>query len=227
MFQEQGMAITLSFERCSPSVWFTQVWKSEKMWPLKCINRCSTTERKWKKKTSSLLDVSKRVIQISKIQYFSKLCGCKKKCWSWPHGLFVSLGFFFENLSRKKHYLFPIKLFKTNPASVNIHKQVKTMTEWFKKKSWHILSGTEIKNFIVYFKSSWKLLNYLFFLSWTEFLTDISPFPLFIFECWIIFNYHEHSACIKELTNHYCQLLHTYVLPTHEVSKTEKRKNWL
>lgn len=105
--------------------------------------------------------------------------------------------------------------------------KLKPWQNGLKKKSWRILSGTEIKNFIVYFKSSWKLLNYLFFLSWTEFLTDISPFPLFIFECWIIFNYHEHSACIKELTNHYCQLLHTYVLPTHEVSKTEKRKNWL
>lgn len=40
---------------------------------------CIITERKWEKK-SALLDVSKRVIQNSKIQYFSKLCGCKKKC---------------------------------------------------------------------------------------------------------------------------------------------------
>lgn len=158
--------------------------------------------------------------KLKKNQYFSKLCGCKKKCWSEPCGLFVCLGFFLDNFSRKKCYLFPIKLFKTTPASVNLHNQVKTMTERFKKKSWHILSGTEIKNFIVSFKSSWKLLHYLLFLSWTEFLTDILPFPLFIFECWIIFNYHEHSACIKGLTNHYCQLLLTYVLLTHEVSKT-------
>lgn len=49
-FQEQGMAITLHFELCSLHVWFTQVWKSEKLWPLKCINRCITAERRWKKK---------------------------------------------------------------------------------------------------------------------------------------------------------------------------------
>lgn len=71
--------------------------------------------------------------------------------------------FFPENLSRKKHYLFSITLFKTNPASVNPHSQVKTTKERFKKERRHVLSGTEIKNFVVSFKSSWKLLHYLFF----------------------------------------------------------------